>query len=325
MEHMPLISVIVPVYKVETYLDKCISSIVNQTYSNLEIILVDDGSPDNCPAICDYWAARDNRIKVIHKENAGAGHTRNVGIDLAQGEIISFIDSDDYIYPQMYEYLISLMDDTTDVVECELMETESDYASLDAEENAMILCYTAEEAMLYHIQDRIFRQTPPNKLYRRSIIGNIRFPIGKQIDDEFFTYRIIANCRNLVHSDRRMYAYRQQKCSVMHKPYSLNRLASIEAKTERLEFIKEKMPRLERIARLNLFGTCIYAGQMSLIHLPQEQLASAKGMINEALKANKPSFTECLRAEGSNKVWFLLAKMFFWGTCRVKNILGKGL
>ena len=100
---MSLISVIVPIYNVEKYLDKCIESIVNQTYKNLEIILVDDESPDNCPEICDKWAERDSRIKVIHKENGGAGSARNAGIEASSGEWIGFVDGDDWIEPNMYE------------------------------------------------------------------------------------------------------------------------------------------------------------------------------------------------------------------------------
>ena len=102
----PLISVIVPVYKVEQYLDRCLQSIVNQTYKNLEIILVDDGSPDNCPQICDEWAKRDKRIKVIHTQNRGVSTARNIGIDVANGQYIGFVDSDDWIEEDMYEFLL---------------------------------------------------------------------------------------------------------------------------------------------------------------------------------------------------------------------------
>ena len=99
--NLPLISVIVPVYKVEKYLDRCVQSIVDQTYKNLEIILVDDGSPDNCPAMCDAWAEKDHRIKVIHQQNAGGGAARNAALDIAQGDLIAFADSDDYLAPDM--------------------------------------------------------------------------------------------------------------------------------------------------------------------------------------------------------------------------------
>ena len=118
MTQLPLISVIVPVYKVENYLDCCVQSIVNQTYSNLEIILIDDGSPDASGAMCDAWAEKDSRIRVIHQENAGGGAARNAGLDAARGEIISMIDSDDYICPRMYAYLVSLMTEDVDIAEC---------------------------------------------------------------------------------------------------------------------------------------------------------------------------------------------------------------
>ena len=105
----PLITIIIPVYKVEDYLDKCVESVVNQTYKNLEIILVDDGSPDNCPKMCDDWAKKDKRIKVIHKENGGLSDARNKGIDIAKGEFITFIDSDDYVENNYVEFLYNLV------------------------------------------------------------------------------------------------------------------------------------------------------------------------------------------------------------------------
>ena len=109
MTQLPLISVIVPVYKVENYLDCCVQSIVNQTYSNLEIILIDDGSPDASGAMCDAWAEKDSRIRVIHQENAGGGAARNAGLDAARGERIAFVDSDDYIAPDCYQYMSTLV------------------------------------------------------------------------------------------------------------------------------------------------------------------------------------------------------------------------
>ena len=122
MKKTPLISVIIPVYRVEKYLDRCLRSITEQTYRNLEIILVDDGSPDNSGAICDAWAARDSRIRVIHKENAGAGAARNTGLNVASGDVVSMIDSDDYLEIHMYEHLLSLMTEDVDIAECPVTE-----------------------------------------------------------------------------------------------------------------------------------------------------------------------------------------------------------
>ena len=110
MNENRVISVIVPVYNVEKYLDKCVDSIVNQTYKNLEIILVDDGSPDNCPKMCDAWVEKDSRIKVIHKENGGVSSARNAGLKASCGEYIGFVDSDDFIQPDMFEQLLGAYD-----------------------------------------------------------------------------------------------------------------------------------------------------------------------------------------------------------------------
>ena len=121
----PLISVIVPIYKVEEYLYKCVKSILAQTYTNLEIILVDDGSPDNCPAICDEFAAKDSRVTVVHKKNGGVSSARNVGLDTATGEYIGFVDGDDYIEPTMYETLYKyIVDNNTDVsvINCRIVD-----------------------------------------------------------------------------------------------------------------------------------------------------------------------------------------------------------
>ena len=167
MSQLPLISVVVPVYKVEKYLDQCICSITQQTYRNLEIILVDDGSPDGSGAICDAWTRKDDRIRVIHKENAGAGAARNTALDEVQGELVSMIDSDDYIHPNMYAHLQSLMGPDVGIAECVVQMTELDDLQMDDGTNAQILSCNREEAMRLHILDKVFCQTPPNKLYRK--------------------------------------------------------------------------------------------------------------------------------------------------------------
>lgn len=318
MKDLPLISVIVPVYKVQDYLDQCIRSIVEQTYRNLEILLVDDGSPDRCGAICDAWAAEDPRIKVIHKENGGAGHARNVGIDQAKGELIGFIDSDDYIAPQMYEHLRSLMTEDVDIAECTIAVTEADNEPLDNGSTAQIHTASAEDAMVLHILDEMFCQTPPNKLYRRSVIGDIRFPVGNLIDDEFFTYRVIGNCRKLTHSSSRMYAYRQQQGSAMNRPFSLKRLEGVKAKQQRLEYLKQKMPSAVEEAKLDLFLTSLYAMQGSLRSLKGEELEKARTLLHEAVEAAKP-----LPAVSSVKKRVLLAaaNRSLEGTAKVLNFL----
>lgn len=320
-----LISVIVPVYKVEKFLDRCVQSVVDQSHAQLEIILVDDGSPDNCGSMCDAWAAKDRRIKVIHQENGGAGLARNVALDIAHGEYISLIDSDDYIEPHMYEHLLNLMTDGVDIAECGLLETELDDAPLDDGSQFESGVYTVEQAMKLHIADSMFRQTPPNKLYRRSTIGDIRFPVGNRIDDEFFTYRVIANARKLARTSCKMYAYRQQPESVMHLSFSLPRLQAVDAKCQRLELLNERFPELVPQARINLWYTCLYMGQMSLLHMNQEDCQ--KAFIKLADVRKRYSLTNedkrCLPLK--QRLWAFLSDISFAMTCRLRNSLKVGV
>lgn len=324
--HLPLISVIVPVYKVEAYLDKCISSIVSQTYTNLEIILVDDGSPGNCPAICDSWAVNDNRIKVIHKANGGLSDARNAGMAIATGELMGFIDSDDWVEPEMYQLLYeNLVTNDCDISACGVQMDWEDGASsrMLTQDGSCVL--NTEDAMRAIIEESWLKQPVWYKLYKTELVRGILFPVGKYHEDVFWSYQAVGQAKKVCIFDQPCYHYIQRSGSIMGESYSLKRLDSLEAVAKRLHFVQGKMPQLESVAKINLFGSCIYAGQMSLMHLTKEQLVSAKRIINDAIGANKPSFMECLDTEGSNKLWFLLAKMSFWGTCHLKNALGRGL
>ena len=288
MTDLPLISVVVPVYRVEKYLDHCIQSIAEQTYSNLEILLVDDGSPDGSGAICDRWAARDSRIRVFHKQNAGAGAARNTALDAARGEIITFVDSDDYLHPNMFSHLCGLMKDGVEIAECEIGITEHDDLAMDDGTGAEILVCETEEALRLHIQDEVFRQTPPNKLYLRECVGDIRFPEGNLIDDEFFTYKVLGNAKKLAHSSACMYAYRQQSGSAMHKPYSLRRLQGIDAKLQRLGYFEQRFPGLVREAKADLLMTCLGAMQGCLRSLNGEEMDAARKKMNEIMTQITP-------------------------------------
>ena len=326
MSYLELISVIVPVYKVEAYLDRCVQSIVDQTYTHLEIILVDDGSPDRCPQMCDDWAKRDSRIRVIHQENAGAGAARNAGMATAQGQILAFMDSDDVLHPQMYAHLMDHMDQDTDIVECDYFLTDSvspDFPSRSPEESVTV--YPPVEALSHHIADRIFRQTIWNKLYRKHTVHSVLFPTGKLIDDEFWTYKVLGNAKKLKHSTRKLYAYMQQSGSVMHMSYSLRRLQAVEAKMLRMKYIWEYFPQLFSQAAANLWGTCVYHGQMSLRYLASEQQRQAFSRLRDCL-ASIPGHA-VLKSDLSflYRIWYLLSKLSFRGTCRLRNLLRIGL
>ncbi len=318
---MDLISVIVPVYKVEAYLDQCVSSIVNQTYRNLEIILVDDGSPDNCPAMCDAWAQKDSRIKVIHKENGGAGAARNHGLDTARGTYIAFADSDDYLEPEMYSHLYSLMRDEVDIVECDYLKVRTEYVEF-SQKNAQIREFSVGEALQEHIRNRVFCQIIWNKLYRREVVGDVRFPVGKQIDDEFFTYQVLGNAEKLIHSQRVCYAYRQQPESVMHKLSPMNRLQAVEAKSQRHSYLLKKFPELVPFSLVDLWFTCIYQGQVAMRSPGDNQ-----NVIQVLRKTLEDYPLGQLPGELSlmHRMWLLLAKVSFEKTCKFRNRLRVGL
>jgi len=221
------ITVIVPVYKVEGYLDRCVESIVNQTYKNLEILLIDDGSPDNCPAICDKWAEKDDRIKVIHKQNEGVSKARNTGLDNATGTYIAFVDSDDYIHPETYENLTKVVVDSgCDIAMCGFTAVYEDGKEKPFIERNLLnvnskniinhfLANTTEERETvfetYGIMGNVWRL-----LIKKEVIGDVRFEQLKIAEDLLFLIKIIKDDIKISATDKRCYYYLQRESSVMH-------------------------------------------------------------------------------------------------------------
>lgn len=204
----PLISVIVPVYNVEKYLDKCIESIVNQTYTNLEIILVDDGSPDNCPVICDKWAVRDSRIKVIHKDNGGVSSARNAGLDVFSGEYVAFVDSDDYIEA---EFIKSLFEHLS-ITKSDAVISSFVFDYLDKKSDVINICdgiYDGEAVLINYLND-IIRPEACGKLISRRVI-NVRFDTEFGYGEDFlFNYYVLKNCKRVVCVNQHNYHYLQE-------------------------------------------------------------------------------------------------------------------
>ena len=217
----PLISVIIPVYKVEKWLEQCVESVQNQTYQNLEIILVDDGSPDRCGEICDRFARKDPRIRVIHKENGGLSDARNCGLDLAGGEYICFVDSDDYIEPAMLEVLYQEIKKTSASIA--VCDYEYAYDELeDCLENPMSKKRDLEEEIVLTGREFIcLKQSKHsicvvvwNKLYQKEVWKNVRFPKGKIHEDEFVFHKIMYPCHRIVCVPHVGYHYRLRKNSI---------------------------------------------------------------------------------------------------------------
>lgn len=320
-----LVSVIIPIYNVEKYLNRCIESVMNQTYKNLEIVLVDDGSPDQCGNICDTWASKDSRIKVIHKKNGGLSDARNAGMDIAIGEFIAFIDSDDIVHPLFIQYLLeTMLEQNADIVECGVRKINTDINFMPKNKGS-IISFTRIEALRELIFDGHIRQHVWNKLYRKRVIVDIKFPVGKINEDEFWTYKVVGKAEKICKIENELYGYFQREGSIMGTRYSIRRLDALEAKVERLDYISKFYPVLEEMARLNFYDSCRYAGQMSLKYIREkEERRSTIRKIKKLYSSHSLTREDFKKAKGKKKVQMLLSKISFMGCCRIRNLFNIG-
>ncbi len=320
---MDLISVIVPVYKVEEYLDQCVRSIVGQTYKNLEIILVDDGSPDNCPAMCDAWAQKDSRIKVIHKENGGLSDARNAGLAVATGDCIGFVDSDDYIAPTMYEELLVHLTDTgSDLAACgvQMVWEDGKTALLTCAGSALLDNAQAMEAIL---DESWLKQPVWYKLYRRSAVAGILFEKGKCHEDVFWSWQPIARANRVCVFDTPLYFYRQRSGSIMGDRFSEKRLDALEAMEQRARFLRQAYPDLAPKGENGIFTYSMYLMQQAL--RGPEGSKEIRSRLLDYAKAHRPTVRRLRDLPLGSGIWQALACVSFTGTCKLRNLLGRGV
>ena len=258
----PLVSVIVPVYNVERYLPACVESILGQTHRNIEVILVDDGSSDGCGSLCDDYAHRDRRVRTIHQANRGLSAARNAGLDVAEGEFVSFVDSDDAVSPFFVETLLGGMvaeipksgsSFSVDIVQCgfcrERQELERPLGEVAYER---LTGLQASERLQFDSTGGC--TVVWNKLYRRELFENLRFPEGKRHEDEFVTYWALWMAGGVSVTDACLYYYRQRGDSITGKGFDAHSLDAIEALEQRAAFYREHGE--ERLAVLTDATTC---------------------------------------------------------------------
>ncbi len=234
----PLISIIVPIYKVEKYLEHCVNSILNQTVKDIEVILVDDGSPDNCGAICDELAKTDSRIRVIHKPNGGLSDARNAGIDIAEGKYIGLVDSDDYIAPTMYEKLLKALEENdADASMCYACNTYDDDMEYRPCKTGEVEMFDGED-ILNALFNKKLNNFAWNKLYKRELFNNIRYPFGKIYEDLFTTYKIFGKCKRVALDSSQMYYYRIRRDSIMGKARKVINTDKFEAYAGIMDYTK---------------------------------------------------------------------------------------
>ena len=297
-----LISIIIPVYKVEKYLEKCIESVLKQTYTNLQIILVDDGSPDNCGKICDEYAKRDSRIDVIHKVNGGLSEARNVGISKAKGRYIGFVDSDDYIKENMYEILLNLIKKyDADVSICNLYDVIDESEYIRNKENG-IREYSRLDILKEVLLDKNIQSYAWNKLYKKELFDEIKYPIGKKYEDIGTTFYVFEKCNKIVVTSEPEYYYLKRSDSLVNNVTESTVLDYTEIIIQRYLYTKENIKELKKYNNYYLAKTLITAHNDiellgSISEKMQEKYKELYNLVYNIIKNDREDIEELFNAE----------------------------
>ena len=254
-----LISVVVPIYNVERFLPICIESIISQSYKKLQIILVDDGSTDNCGNICNEYASRDERLEVIHKQNGGLSDARNVGINKAKGEYIAFVDSDNYIEKSMYKDMYNLIDKRkADVCICNFYNVEGNNKILK-NPNKGIQEYDKISILKEILLDTKIQSYAWNKLYKKEVFNNIKYPVGRKYEDIGTTFYILEKCNKIIVTGKPEYYYLNRKDSIVNNVNEQTIIDYIELIIKRYDYIEKNLKELDKYNKYYLAKTLITA------------------------------------------------------------------
>lgn len=282
MQTIPKISVIVPVYKVEQYLSRCVDSLLSQTFRDFELILVDDGSPDNCGAICDDYAQKYDFITVIHKKNGGLSDARNYGIDIARGEYLSFVDADDWVAPEFLETLYNAIA----VSNCRMAICNVVWHDGFKEVPGTYRPSREQKILIGHqMYETLYHPSACNKLYERSLFSTIRYPVGKLYEDAYIYHEILAQLDSLVYTGTDGYYYFQREESIMHMNYSL-RCADI------IEAVYLRAKKLDTIEGVHWHADEAYLAVYSRLAIAYSNLDSKLPEVKIVLRKNKKLYNK---------------------------------
>lgn len=283
-----VISVIVPIYNVEDYLPRCIDSLINQTYTNLDIILINDGSKDRSGDICDQYAKNDPRIRVIHQPNGGISNARNAGLKVMKGEFVGFVDPDDYIHRDMYKRLFEVMEKNgADIAESNFLKVYTHEFKEFEELNGKERIYDKKSAIVSTIVDHDCRNYVWNKLYKRKLWENIQFPDGKIYEDVFVTYRVVNEANKLVRLYEALYYYFQRGNSISNDKFSIGNLNHCEALEEMMAFMEIEYPDAVAITAVKYYEACqhwlqaLYSNKGNVDHADELLNALSQNLLNE--------------------------------------------
>lgn len=250
----PAVSVIVAVYKVEAYIHKCVDSILAQTYKNLDVILVDDGSPDSCGAICDDYATKETRVSVIHQENGGQSTARNAALDIAKGDYIGFVDGDDWIEPEMFQKLLDIsLKENADIAQCGWYKVETNGTKENPHTEQFKEVYTSKQGLdeLIQSQGGHLNTSVCCKLFKRDVALKFRFSPVRAYEDDEYIFKTVSDAKRIVCIDTPYYNYLNREGSTMTATFNLNKIALVTIQNNICELIRdcypERFPEVQKI------------------------------------------------------------------------------
>lgn len=259
---MPKISVIVPVYNCEKYISKCIESILNQTFKDLELILVDDGSSDKSYEICSSFS-QDSRVKLVRQENGGVSKARNLGIEMSKGDFITFVDSDDYLVLNMYEQLYkNLIESGADISICGIMncfiKKDKTVETVRQSDIDGIWVFSGEKAMEESFKSKLFSVNPVNKLFKRELFKSLRYPEGKISEDAFLIPTVLSRACKVVYDSSPMYYYVRRENSITTSDFSFKDWSVVEAYKYHFDVVRKKFPNVKKAAEFRYLWSYTY-------------------------------------------------------------------
>lgn len=268
-----LVSVIIPIYNVQPYLKRCVDSICGQTYTNIEIILIDDGSPDGCWKICDDYKTKDSRIVVIHQQNQGLSGARNSGINIAKGRYICFVDSDDYIEENMVEVLYSNIKEYKADISCCGHKDIYDSGHYNYNDNIEVDLFTAEEALGIFLYTQKIDVVAWNKMYKKELFNNIRYEEGKLFEDHFTTYKLLDKSDKIVNTTQPLYCYCKRGDSIGGSTFSKKNYQLKEALDVECDYIISRHPNIKEDIKVGyVFWMIVLFDKMILANYNDDKL-----------------------------------------------------
>lgn len=283
---LPKVSVVVPIYKVEKYLKRCVDSILNQTYKNIEVILVDDGSPDRCGKIIDEYEKRENRVKAVHKENGGLSDARNYGMRYVEGELLLFVDSDDWLDWNMIEVMVkNILEYKADVVQSAFYYAYHDHLLFDKNEEQKPYILDRKTLMSELIINEKVKNFAWGKLYKTSLIKDIPFKKGVLFEDVFWAHHVMHKVNTYVILHEPMYYYMQRDDSIVAN-YTTRNLDMIKGLKERHHFIEDNYAELTNESYKAIFKACLTHHDLLLINKEVDQGGNHRKDIQSYIKKN---------------------------------------